>query len=86
MDTKGHNIILGSGSPRRKELISELGFNFEVDTRNTFEEVYSEDTPQEMIPQVLSEGKSPSWGSQLMDPHGQVRTKISALSFPINIW
>jgi septum formation protein len=58
MDTKGHNIILGSGSPRRKELLSELGFNFEVDTRNTFEEVYSEDTPQEMIPQVLSEGKS----------------------------
>ena len=58
MDTKGYHIILGSGSPRRKELLSELGFEFEVDTRNTFEEVYSEDTPQERIPEVLSEGKS----------------------------
>ena len=58
MDTKGYNIILGSGSPRRKELLGELGFEFEVDTRNTFEEVYSEDTPQERIPEVLSEGKS----------------------------
>jgi septum formation protein len=58
MNTKGHHIILGSGSPRRKELLGELGFEFEVDTRNTFEEVYSEDTPQESIPEVLSEGKS----------------------------
>ena len=58
MDTKGYHIILGSGSPRRKELLGELGFEFEVDTRNTFEEVYSEDTPQERIPEVLSEGKS----------------------------
>ena len=58
MDTKGYHIILGSGSPRRKELLGELGFEFEVDTRNTFEEVYSENTPQERIPEVLSEGKS----------------------------
>ena len=58
MDTKGYHIILGSGSPRRKELLGELGFEFGVDTRNTFEEVYSEDTPQERIPEVLSEGKS----------------------------
>ena len=58
MDTKGYHIILGSGSPRRKELLGELGFEFKVDTRNTFEEVYSEDTPQERIPEVLSEGKS----------------------------
>ena len=56
--TKGYHIILGSGSPRRKELLGELGLKFEVDTRNTFEEVYSEDTPQESIPEVLSMGKS----------------------------
>lgn len=58
MDTKGYHIILGSGSPRRRELLKELGFEFEVDTRNTFEETYSESTPQESIPAVLSEGKS----------------------------
>lgn len=65
MNTKGHHIILGSGSPRRKELLGELGFEFEVDTRNTFEEVYSEDTPQERIPEVLSEGKSNGFHREL---------------------
>lgn len=30
-------LILGSGSPRRRELLSELGFSFEVRTKNTDE-------------------------------------------------
>ena len=67
MNTKGYHIILGSGSPRRKELLGELGFEFEVDTRNTFEEVYSEDTPQERIPEVLSIGKSNGSHRELSD-------------------
>lgn len=58
MDTKGKHIILGSNSPRRKELLLGLNIDFQVDTCNTFEEVYSEDTPHERIPEVLSEGKS----------------------------
>lgn len=67
MDTKGYHIILGSGSPRRKELLGELGFEFEVDTRNNFEEVYSEGTPQECIPEVLSVGKSHGFHRELSD-------------------
>ena len=58
MDTKGKRIILGSNSPRRKELLAGLDIEFTVDTGNTFEEVYEEDTPHEHIPEVLSEGKS----------------------------
>ena len=58
MDTKGKNIILGSNSPRRKELLAGLDIEFTVDTGNTFEEVYDCDTPHERIPEVLSEGKS----------------------------
>ena len=58
MDTKGRRIILGSNSPRRKELLAGLNLDFTVDTGNTFEEVYSPDTPHEKIPEVLSEGKS----------------------------
>ena len=58
MDTKGKHIILGSNSPRRKELLSGLNISFQTDTGNTFEEIYSEDTPHERIPEVLSEGKS----------------------------
>lgn len=58
MDIKGKRIILGSNSPRRKELLSGLDIAFEVDTRNSFEEVYDPETPHERIPEVLSEGKS----------------------------
>ena len=58
MDIKGKRIILGSNSPRRKELLAGLDIVFEVDTRNDFEEVYSPETPHDKIPEVLSEGKS----------------------------
>lgn len=58
MDTKGKKIILGSNSPRRKELLSGLDIEFVVDTGNTFEEKYDSKTPHERIPEVLSEGKS----------------------------
>lgn len=58
MDTKGKRIILGSNSPRRRELLAGLDIEFTVDTGNTFEEVYDEGTPHERIPEVLSEGKS----------------------------
>ncbi len=58
MDIKGKQIILGSNSPRRKELLAGLDIEFTVDTGNTFEEVYSPDTEHEKIPEILSEGKS----------------------------
>lgn len=58
MDTKGKKIILGSNSPRRKELLAGLDIDFTVDTGNTFDETYSPETPHERIPEVLSEGKS----------------------------
>ena len=58
MDIKGKKIILGSNSPRRKELLAGMDIEFTVDTGNTFEEVYDPQTQQEKIPEVLSEGKS----------------------------
>ena len=67
MDIKGKKIILGSNSPRRKELLAGLDIDFEVDTRNTFEEVYSKDTPQDKIPEVLSEGKSYGFHRELTE-------------------
>lgn len=65
MDTKGKRIILASGSPRRKELLAGLNIDFEIDTRNDFEEVYSDTTPHESIPSVMSEGKSYGFHRQL---------------------
>ena len=41
MDLHGKHIILGSGSPRRRELLKGLDIDFEVDTRNHFEERFS---------------------------------------------
>ena len=51
-------LILGSNSPRRRELLAGLDLDFTVDTGNTFEEVYDPATPHEKIPEVLSLGKS----------------------------
>lgn len=67
MDTNGKRIILGSGSPRRRELLGGLDIEFEVDTRNNFEEKYPEDTPLERIPAVLSEGKSMGFRRELSE-------------------
>ena len=39
MDLHGRHIILGSASPRRRELLAGLGIDFTVDTGNTFTEV-----------------------------------------------
>jgi septum formation protein len=58
MDTKGKKIILGSASPRRRELLAGLDLEFTVDTGNTFDEVYDADILAEDIPAVLSKGKS----------------------------
>lgn len=58
MDLHGRHIILGSASPRRRELLAGLGIDFTVDTGNTFTEVYSRDTPHMDIPKLMSEGKS----------------------------
>ena len=58
METRGKKIILGSASPRRRELLAGLDIDFEVDTHNNFEEHFNSETPQDKIPEVLSEGKS----------------------------
>ena len=58
MDLKGKKIILASGSPRRRELLTGLNIDFEVDTKNNFEERYSPETPHQDIPAILAEGKS----------------------------
>lgn len=51
------SIILASKSPRRKQLLSELGLNFEVKA-NEIEEVYPDDLPKKEIPEYLSKLKA----------------------------
>jgi len=51
-------IILGSNSPRRRELLAGLDLDFTVDTGNTFEEGTLPGTPPAQVPVLLSIGKS----------------------------
>ena len=58
-------IILASNSPRRKELLAGLNIDFEVDTRNNFEEKFNYDVPHGKIPAMMSEGKSGGFHREL---------------------
>ena len=58
MDLRGKRVILASGSPRRKELLAGLDVPFEIDTRNSFEESFSPNTPHDKVPELMSKGKS----------------------------
>jgi len=58
MDLKGKRVILGSNSPRRRELLAGLNIDFEVDTLNYFDERFNPDTPYDEVPRLMSVGKS----------------------------
>lgn len=58
IDLKDKQIIMASGSPRRRELLSAMDIPFTVDTGNTFDESWSSDTPHEKVPELMAEGKS----------------------------
>lgn len=60
-------IILGSGSPRRRELLAGLDVDFTVDTANTFEESVPEGARPEDVPLLMSEGKSHGFHRPLED-------------------
>ena len=51
-------IILGSNSPRRRELLAGLDLDFTVDTGNTFEERVEPGVEAHEVPKRLSAGKS----------------------------
>ena len=54
MNLNGKKLILASNSPRRRELLAGLNVDFEVDTRNDFEESFPEDMPHCEVPAAMS--------------------------------
>ena len=50
-------LVLGSKSPRRKYILEQAGFQFEVLTKDV-EEVYPPETPVRQVPQYLAELKA----------------------------
>lgn len=54
----GKKIILASGSPRRRDLLGELGIEFTVDTGTTFVESSEPGVDAYQVPVDMAEGKS----------------------------
>jgi septum formation protein len=59
-------IILASGSPRRRQLLTELGFDFTVKTKNT-DESFPETMPVQDVPVFLAEKKAHAFASEIND-------------------
>ena len=54
-------IILASNSPRRRELLSGLGLDYEVHTMPGLDESYPDGLPMEEIPQYISRKKAAAY-------------------------
>ncbi|MBQ5402977.1 MAG: septum formation protein Maf [Bacteroidales bacterium] len=61
---KKFHIILGSGSPRRKEIFSILGFDFEIKTFPT-EENYPEDLDKKQVSEFIAVEKAAAFKEML---------------------
>ncbi len=61
------NIVLGSGSPRRKELLKSLGLTFEVLVRNDVSEVYPAEMPACEIAEYIACEKASAYNDLLSD-------------------
>ena len=82
MDLKGKRVILASGSPRRQELLAGLSSEFEIDTRNSFEEKYNPETPHSLVPALMSEGKSKGFHRDLEEDEILITADTMVLCFP----
>ncbi len=60
-------VILGSASPRRKELMQGLDIEFTIDTGNNFEEVVPHDMDINQVPEYMAQGKSHGFHRQLAE-------------------
>lgn len=56
-----YSVILASGSPRRKELLSSIGIDYKVRIINGIDESYPENMKAEDIPQFISRKKAAAY-------------------------
>lgn len=58
MNLTRYQIVLGSNSPRRKELLSGIDVNYHLRVPQDVDETYSEDLPYDEIPEYLAKKKA----------------------------
>ena len=54
----GHRLILGSNSPRRRDILKSLDLDFEVDANTCFKESINIGEDPSLLPETMSKGKS----------------------------
>lgn len=64
-DLKRYNVILASNSPRRRELLADLGIDFQVKTLKGVDESYPHDLPVLDIAEYISRKKAQAYKSQM---------------------
>lgn len=67
-------IILGSASPRRRELLEQIGITFEVATSDK-DEVYTSDVPAEIVKE-LAQMKAENVASDIEEKEGKLANAI----------
>ena len=67
MNLSEHRIILGSASPRRKELLAGLDLEFTVDAETNCDEKYDPAARHDMIPLEIAKAKSKGFHRPLED-------------------
>jgi septum formation protein len=66
MEMTNYKLILGSNSPRRKELLSGIDNEYEI-VRCRYEESYPETLPKEEVPDFLHEKKASAYVGMFSD-------------------
>jgi len=70
---KSYDIILASASPRRKQLLEDLGVKFKIQTKD-IEEKYPKGYPADKVAQYLSEIKSAAFRTSEMNSNTLIIT------------
>ncbi|MDR0619588.1 MAG: Maf family nucleotide pyrophosphatase [Bacteroidales bacterium] len=52
-----YRLVLGSGSPRREELLKKMGFYFDIVVKKN-EEIFPQNLPAEQVPEYIAKQKS----------------------------
>lgn len=64
---RDYNIKLASASPRRRELLSQLGIHFSIAANINIDETYPIDIPVENVAQYISEKKAKAYLKNISD-------------------